>query len=150
LHGIYGIGIVCMMLNRQNRRLGDYVAGTVVVHDKRTQEVKPEWVLRTEPAATNSQLALVPSEELVLIETYLYRRAEMDLTLRDQVAFKIATRISGKTDCSVTRINLWMIFSKGRLGRSATRRDSAKPLGQIPLSDKLDSTLRVRPTYTRR
>jgi hypothetical protein len=28
-----------MMLNSQNRRLGDYVAGTVVVHDKRTQEV---------------------------------------------------------------------------------------------------------------
>jgi uncharacterized RDD family membrane protein YckC len=97
LPGVYGVGIVCMILNKQNRRLGDYVAGTVVVHDKRTEEVKPEWDMGTVAAAPNPQLALVSSEELVLIETYLHRRAEMDLTLRDQVAFKIATRITGKT-----------------------------------------------------
>ena len=99
LPGMYGVGIVCMMLNRQNRRLGDYVAGTVVVHDKRTGEVKPEWntVTAPAPAATNPQLALVASEELVLIETYLHRRVEMDLTLRDQVAYKIASRITEKT-----------------------------------------------------
>jgi uncharacterized RDD family membrane protein YckC len=97
LPGMYGVGIVCMMLNSQNRRLGDYVAGTVVVHDKGTEEVKPEWNTVTEPAATNPQLALVASEELVLIESYLHRRAQMDLVLRDQVAYKIATRIMDKT-----------------------------------------------------
>lgn len=97
LPGMYGVGIVCMMLNNQNRRLGDYVAGTVVVHDKGTGEVKPEWNTVTEPAATNPQLALVASEELVLIESYLHRRAQMDLVLRDQVAYKIATRIMDKT-----------------------------------------------------
>jgi uncharacterized RDD family membrane protein YckC len=97
LPGMYGVGIVCMMLNSQNRRLGDYVAGTVVVHDKRTEEVKPEWSTVTEPAVTNPQLALVASEELVLIETYLHRRVDMDLTLRDQVAYKIASRITEKT-----------------------------------------------------
>ncbi|MCU1297145.1 MAG: domain containing protein [Acidobacteriaceae bacterium] len=97
LPGMYGVGIVCMILNSQNRRLGDYVAGTVVVHDKATEEIKPEWNTITEPVATNSQLALVTSEELVLIETYLHRRAEMDLVLRDQVAYKIASRIMEKT-----------------------------------------------------
>lgn len=97
LPGMYGVGIVCMMLNSQNRRLGDFVAGTVVVHDKRTEEVKPQWNTITEPVATNPQLALVASEELVLIETYLHRRAEMDPILRDQVAYKIATRIAEKT-----------------------------------------------------
>jgi uncharacterized RDD family membrane protein YckC len=34
LPGIYGVGLVCMMCNRQSRRLGDFVAGTVVVHEK--------------------------------------------------------------------------------------------------------------------
>jgi uncharacterized RDD family membrane protein YckC len=97
LPGVYGVGIVCMMLNSKNRRLGDYVAGTVVVHDRRTEEVKPEWNTVAEPATTNAQLSLVASEELVLIETYLHRRADMDPTLRDQVAYKIATRITGKT-----------------------------------------------------
>jgi uncharacterized RDD family membrane protein YckC len=97
---MYGVGIVCMMLNSQNRRLGDYVAGTVVVHDKATEEVTPGWTTITEAAAANPQLALVTSvtsEELVLIETYLHRRAEMDFVLRDQVAYKIATRIMDKT-----------------------------------------------------
>jgi hypothetical protein len=34
---------------------------------------------------------------VVLIETYLHRRADIDPTLRDQVAYKIATRITEKT-----------------------------------------------------
>jgi uncharacterized RDD family membrane protein YckC len=97
LPGMYGVGIVCMMLNSQNRRLGDYVAGTVVVHDKRTEEVKPDWNTVMEPAAANPQLSLVTSEELALIETYLHRRVDMDLILRDQVAYKIASRITEKT-----------------------------------------------------
>ena len=97
LPGMYGVGIVCMMLNRQNRRLGDYVAGTVVVHDKRTEEVKPDWNTVMEPAVANPQLSFVTSEELVLIETYLHRRVDMDLILRDQVAYKIASRITEKT-----------------------------------------------------
>jgi uncharacterized RDD family membrane protein YckC len=97
LPGMYGVGIVCMMLNSQNRRLGDYAAGTVVVHDKRTEEVKPDWNTLTEPAAANPQLSVVTSEELVLIETYLHRRVDMDLILRDQVAYKIASRITEKT-----------------------------------------------------
>jgi uncharacterized RDD family membrane protein YckC len=97
LPGMYGVGIVCMMLNSQNRRLGDYVAGTVVVHDKRTEEVKPDWNTVVEPAVANPQLSFVTSEELVLIETYLHRRVDMDLILRDQVAYKIASRITEKT-----------------------------------------------------
>jgi hypothetical protein len=51
----------------------------------------------TQPTATNPKLALVSAEELVLIETYLHRRVDMDLTLRDQVAYKIASRIAEKT-----------------------------------------------------
>jgi uncharacterized RDD family membrane protein YckC len=97
LPGMYGVGIVCMMLNSQNRRIGDYVAGTVVVHDKRADEVKPDWNTVTEPASTNPQFAQIASEELVLIETYLHRRTGMDLVLRDQVAYKIATRVTEKT-----------------------------------------------------
>src|SRR5262249_6561441 len=41
LPGFYGVGVVTMMLNKQSRRLGDFVAGTIVVHEKLTKEVKP-------------------------------------------------------------------------------------------------------------
>ena len=34
LPGMYGVGLICMMCNAQNRRVGDFIAGTIVVHDK--------------------------------------------------------------------------------------------------------------------
>lgn len=97
LPGIYGVGIVCMMISNQHRRVGDYVAGTVVVHEKPTQDVKPEWSTSAEGSPTHAQLLQLPSEELVLIETYLHRRADLDLAVRDRTAYQIATRITQRT-----------------------------------------------------
>jgi len=111
----YGVGIVCMMLNDQHRRLGDYVAGTVVIHDKQTQMVMPEFATARpapgtglqDPLATRegpssadvslSHLAQVTSEELVLIETFLQRRFDLDAAVRDHTADQIASRITAKT-----------------------------------------------------
>lgn len=97
LPGMYGVGIVCMMISSQHRRVGDYVAGTVVVHDRRTDDVKPEWNTGAQASPTNPQLSQVTSDELVLIETYLHRRADLDLTVRDRTAYQIAARITAKT-----------------------------------------------------
>jgi len=116
LPGMYGVGIVCMMLNNQHRRLGDYVAGTVVVHDKHTQEAMPDLntvsplISRATPydsvsaseniriaSSSGSQLAQITSEELVLIETFLQRRYDLDPVVRDGTAYKIASRICAKT-----------------------------------------------------
>jgi uncharacterized RDD family membrane protein YckC len=113
--GMYGVGIVCMMLNDQHRRLGDYVAGTVVVHDKHVQEVMPDlntvaFMPRSNPYdstmpqentasvdAAGSKLAHISSDELVLIETFLQRRFDLDPIVRDDTAYKIAARITAKT-----------------------------------------------------
>jgi uncharacterized RDD family membrane protein YckC len=97
LPGIYGVGIVCMMISSQHRRVGDYVAGTVVVHEKPAQDAKPDWNTSVEISPVNSQLVQLTSEELVLIETYLHRRADLDLAVRDKTAYQIATRITQKT-----------------------------------------------------
>ena len=85
------------MINSQHRRVGDYVVWTVVVHDKRTEEVKPEWNMVAEASPTNPHLSQVTSEELVLIETYLHRRVDLDLAVRDTTAYKTASRITQKT-----------------------------------------------------
>jgi uncharacterized RDD family membrane protein YckC len=97
LPGFYGIGIVSMMISSQHRRVGDYVAGTVVVHEKPTEDVKPEWNIVSEGSPTHSQLLQLTSEELVLIETYLHRRADLDLAVRDKTAYQIAARITQRT-----------------------------------------------------
>jgi uncharacterized RDD family membrane protein YckC len=95
--GIYGVGLICMMCNRQSRRLGDFVAGTVVVHEKPTEEVRPSWNTSTDASSSTPALGQVTAEELVLIETYLSRRWELDKMVRLNTAIQIAERIKAKT-----------------------------------------------------
>jgi uncharacterized RDD family membrane protein YckC len=100
LPGIYGVGLVCMMCNQQSRRLGDFVAGTVVVHEKPTEDVRPSWNTSdtsNERAAVAPGLTQVSPEELVLIETYLHRRWDLDQYVRVNTAIQIADRIKAKT-----------------------------------------------------
>jgi uncharacterized RDD family membrane protein YckC len=97
LPGMYGVGVVVMMLNRSSRRLGDYVAGTIVVHDKQTEDVALDWHATSRTTAPLAPAARLPAEELVLIETYLHRRAELDPLVREQMAGQVAGRITKKT-----------------------------------------------------
>jgi len=95
--GMYGVGLVCMMLNRQSRRLGDFVAGTVVVHEKPTEEIRPTWNTATEAGSSASDMKQLTAEELVLIETYLSRRWELDPDVRLRTAIQIADRVKART-----------------------------------------------------
>ena len=95
--GIYGVGLVCMMLNKQSRRLGDFVAGTVVVHEKPTDQVRPTWNTGAESASASGGIGQVTAEELVLIETYLSRRFDLEPEVRLRTAIQIAERIKAKT-----------------------------------------------------
>ena len=97
LPGIYGVGMVCMMCNRQSRRLGDFVAGTVVVHEKPAEQVRPSWNTSAETTSVSSDLGQVTSDDLVLIETYLHRRWDLDPQVRLPTAIRIADRIKAKT-----------------------------------------------------
>jgi uncharacterized RDD family membrane protein YckC len=97
LPGIYGVGLACMMMNRQSRRLGDFVAGTVVVHEKPTEEVRPSWNTSTGTSSATPGMGKFSSEDLVLIETYLSRRWELDKMVRLNTAIQIADRIKAKT-----------------------------------------------------
>lgn len=98
LPGIYGVGLVSMICNKQSRRLGDWVAGTVVVHEKPTEDVRPSW--NTSAPVTGAPLptlAQVTPEELILLETYLHRRDSLEKYVRLNTAIQIAERIKAKT-----------------------------------------------------
>jgi hypothetical protein len=91
------VGLVCMMCNQQSRRLGDFVAGTVVVHEKATEDVRPSWNTSDQVGSSAPGLTQVSPEELVLIETYLHRRWDLDQYVRLNTAVQIADRIQAKT-----------------------------------------------------
>lgn len=97
LPGMYVIGLITMMISTQNRRLGDYVAGSVVVHDKLPELIRPDWSSATQAASTDTSISKITPEELVLIETYLQRRWDLDPAVRLETRDKIAARITGKT-----------------------------------------------------
>ena len=97
----YAAGIVSMVLNRHSRRLGDLVAGTVVVHDKPPARMEAEWLTvapdTSAPTLANPQVARLTDSELVLIETYLQRRLEVDWEHRERTRAQIAERVTGRT-----------------------------------------------------
>jgi hypothetical protein len=95
----YGVGLICMLLNKRNKRLGDFVAGTVLVHDKKIESVSAVWnpgnpANHSLPA--DMQIAKISSEELLLIETYLNRRRELSATVRTRTAQQIIAMLKDK------------------------------------------------------
>jgi uncharacterized RDD family membrane protein YckC len=93
LPGVYAAGLVCMMLNKGGKRLGDYVAGTVVVYDKPVDHAHVIWSPGegAAPAADDATRGgRISPDELALVETYLNRRASLDVAVRRETAARIA------------------------------------------------------------
>ncbi len=96
LPAVYAVGILSVFFSKQNQRLGDFVAGTVVVHEKPLADVKPGWETGPAAAAALYNAARLSLDELHLIETFLQRRYELDLTVRRQAASQIAEQMGRK------------------------------------------------------
>jgi uncharacterized RDD family membrane protein YckC len=102
LPAFYALGLISMMLNKRNKRLGDFVAGTLLIHDKPVKNISPVWnpnaiSAATDSQALDSQATQIPSEMLVLIETYLTRRYELQASVRFKMAEQIVSMIKDKT-----------------------------------------------------
>jgi uncharacterized RDD family membrane protein YckC len=99
LPALYAIGICSMLLSRQNKRLGDFVTGTIVVHEKSLIDAKPVWepapTVETGPATAYGSERLTP-EEFALIETFLNRRSSLPADVRFAMADRIALQIRPK------------------------------------------------------
>ncbi len=94
---LYGVAVVTALLSRQNRRLGDMVAGTVVVHEpEHADDVL--WYANSSrtPAAHGNVSASITAAEFQLIEAFLARRLDLAPEVRQQQAYIIATRVAGK------------------------------------------------------
>ena len=94
----YGIGVVTMLLNAKHRRLGDYVAGTLVVHESSDRE-SIFFNTPTKTEFTLHQAAGLTLQEAELIETFLARRLEIPPEVRRLNAQRI-------TDLISTRLNI--------------------------------------------
>ncbi len=96
LPGFYGIGVVTMMLNRKNQRLGDFVAGTLVVHESSDREAVPFFNASQRSDYAFPQAANLTLQEADLIEAFLARRLEIAPAIRQQSALRIAGMICNR------------------------------------------------------
>jgi uncharacterized RDD family membrane protein YckC len=92
----YGIGVLCAWISPQSKRLGDYVAGTVVVHEKPFETVAPQWDAPAPASAHQYGANRLTPEEFALVETFLSRRSALEAGVRCDTAASIVRRIEAK------------------------------------------------------
>jgi uncharacterized RDD family membrane protein YckC len=95
MFGYYTVSALSVLLSRQNRRLGDFAAGTIVVRDGRLEASFADAVLR-ERAPGPGAADELNAEERALVEAYGTRRAALGPKARAALAGQIARRIRPK------------------------------------------------------
>ena len=93
LPSMYAAGIVTCLFSAQNKRIGDYVAGTVVVHEESLQGSRLLWSASATPLLTAASFRKCTAAELQLIEAFLERRASFPDDVRRSMARRIAERL---------------------------------------------------------
>jgi uncharacterized RDD family membrane protein YckC len=101
LPGMYGIGLISIFLSKQSKRLGDFVAGTVVVHEKTLEGVRPYTETKLDETLPPIDVTKVTLEEVRLIETFLNRRDNLDPSVRTTMAMQIANRLADNMQVKV-------------------------------------------------
>jgi uncharacterized RDD family membrane protein YckC len=119
LPGFYAVGVVSIFVSRRNQRLGDMVAGTLVVRDREADAprwgeigsrsltapalavespIPPPHLRVTLPAPA---LAKLSAADLEVLEGFFARRLEMDLATRAALANRIASALCAKSGLSI-------------------------------------------------
>lgn len=118
LPGFYAVGVVTMFLSRQNQRLGDLVAGTIVVRDREIDS--PHWGELGNRTITGpsfeagpfapphlsvglpaASVARLSAEDLMVLEGFFARRLDMDLATRAGLAERIGAALSAKSGLAI-------------------------------------------------
>jgi uncharacterized membrane protein SpoIIM required for sporulation/uncharacterized RDD family membrane protein YckC len=88
----YLVGIASVVFTKSGKRLGDIVAGTIVVREALVRQPRARAVAATseQPVATTAQLT---DDEFALLERWGERRSALEPEKRRQLATQVATRL---------------------------------------------------------
>ncbi|HEV2421495.1 MAG TPA: RDD family protein [Candidatus Acidoferrales bacterium] len=102
LPALYMVGVVSILVSKQNKRLGDFVAGTVVIHEQTIQEARPFLqTAKSEESGPVYDTSRITLDELNVIEAFLNRRDSFDPALRTSMAARLSKRIAEKLGVQV-------------------------------------------------
>ena len=110
--GVYFVGLISMLCTKENKRLGDLAAGTIVIHERSYEQPLMRYAEGASAqnytpqaqAAREASEALLPAdavaklkpEDLHVIETFFGRVLDLKLETRELLGERLATGMSAK------------------------------------------------------
>jgi uncharacterized RDD family membrane protein YckC len=119
LPSFYAIGVIAVFASKRHQRLGDMVAGTLVVRDRNAEQPRWDLSISSAPGTTTlaasslmppphlnlvlpaSALAKLTASDLEVLEGFFSRRLDMDLTTRAAFAGRIADALCAKSGLQI-------------------------------------------------
>ena len=121
LPGCYLVGVITMLCNKRNQRLGDLVAGTMVVHERldeasllyqggdtvgfAAQETAMPWGQAVTAMFPADAVAKLDAQDLLVIETFFARMLDLPMETRAAVAYRMVTQMTAKMGVGVPEGN---------------------------------------------
>jgi uncharacterized RDD family membrane protein YckC len=96
LLGFYIVAAVSAVLSPENKRVGDYAAGTIVVRESRVDAPLTLSQALAASSAQRASSAYLSDDERNVISSYLARRRGMDKRRRGDLAAQIASRVRSR------------------------------------------------------
>jgi hypothetical protein len=91
------VGVLTAMFNSQSKRLGDFVAGSIVIFEKSVDAARGSWSVSPSSVLSSSlgasRLAI---EDISLIDAFLGRRHNLLPDVRRRMAHEILHRVEPK------------------------------------------------------
>lgn len=97
LPAMYIFGLITMLLSKEKKRIGDYVAGTIVVHEKAADERDLTFAKLEDAPAVQDWALTLTTQDLELIESYLQRRYTFEPGARYVTGSRIVEHIQKKS-----------------------------------------------------
>ena len=94
----YIVGIIAILASSKNQRIGDMVAGTLVVREQ-TQKVVPPIppsVQHHTPSVVDWDVSAITREEFNAVRSFLGRRTSLTLDARDRLADQFAANLRSR------------------------------------------------------
>jgi uncharacterized RDD family membrane protein YckC len=88
--------IICSLLNERGKRVGDILAGTVVIRERAPARTDPLPVVPPQLAtwATGLELSRLPADLGLAVRSYLSRYPQLAPSVRDQMGAQLATEVA--------------------------------------------------------
>ena len=126
LPGMYLVGVITMLCNKANKRLGDLAAGTIVVHERldeqsvlhqassrlitpaagfTIQQAPAPWAQPIVAMFPADAVARLSPQDLIVIESFFARMLDLPMETRAAVAYRMAAQMAAKMHVPVPEGN---------------------------------------------